>query len=195
MTHPPPPRASLGSIVRAVQRSIFTALVLVAFLGTLCAPAAPAAAGSGAGDEVARSALTRTDWRWPTDPPRRIAAPFVAPPSPYAAGHRGIDIEVSSGAAVYAMAPGAVSFAGVVVDRPLVSIDHGGGLVSSIEPVEPVVAEGAPVTAGQLIGRVSSGGHCVGCIHVGVRLYGAYVNPLGLLGEIQRAVLLPLPDG
>lgn len=82
-------------------------------------------------------------------------------------------------------------FAGVVVDRPVLSIDHGGGVVSSYEPVVASVAEGDSVASGQLIGTII-GGHCRSpCVHVGVRVNGEYVSPMSFFGEIPRAILLP----
>lgn len=94
---------------------------------------------------------------------------------------------------VLAPAAGTVSFVGVVVDRSIVSIAHGGDIVSSFEPVIALVAEGARVAAGQPIGTLASGGHCsINCLHVGVRVHGEYISPLTLLQGIPRAVLLPL---
>jgi murein DD-endopeptidase MepM/ murein hydrolase activator NlpD len=136
------------------------------------------------------------DWKWPVGPPHSVSRPFEAPPTRFAAGHRGIDITTAPGLRVYAPAPGVVSFAGVVVDRPLLSIAHPGDLVSSLEPVQPAVTPGERVSAGQLVGVVASGGHCAaGCLHFGVRLHGQYVSPILMLGSIPRAVLMPLDDG
>jgi hypothetical protein len=86
-------------------------------------------------------------WGWPLSPPHTVTRPFEAPPTTYAAGHRGVDLAAGSGDPVYAPAEGVVSFAGVVVDRPVLSITHAGDLVSSIEPVTATVAEGAHVAA------------------------------------------------
>ncbi|MFB6609361.1 M23 family metallopeptidase [Agromyces sp. NPDC056379] len=132
-------------------------------------------------------------WRWPVAAPIRVVAPFRAPPTPYTAGHRGIDIAATPAATVVAAAPGVVSFSGLVAGRPVVSIDHGDGVVSAIEPVAGLVATGAPVAAGDAIGTVSTGGHCTaGCVHFGVRVDGEYVSPFLFLGGLPRAVLLPL---
>lgn len=133
-------------------------------------------------------------WRWPVPPPIRVVSPFRAPPTPYAAGHRGVDLEAVSGAVVTAPAAGIVSYAGMVASRGVVAIDHGDGVVSAIEPVEALVATGDPVTAGEAIGTVTSGGHCTsGCVHFGVRVHGEYVSPFLFLGGLPRAVLLPTP--
>lgn len=132
-------------------------------------------------------------WTWPLAPPHPVQAPFLAPATPYAAGHRGVDITAATGLPVVAAASGVVTFAGVVVDRPLVVIRHDDGLVSSIEPVVASVTVGSPVPQGSTIGTVGTGGHCDGsCVHLGVRRDGAYINPLLLLGEVPAAVLLPL---
>ena len=131
-------------------------------------------------------------WTWPVAGDRAVIRTFEAPATAYAAGHRGIDLIASEGTAVVAAASGTVSFAGVVVDRPVVSISSPGGLVASIEPVAASVAAGDTVVAGERIGSVATGGHCSStCAHFGVRLHGQYVNPLALLESLPRAVLLP----
>ena len=140
--------------------------------------------------DVAPLASDDGTWRWPVDPPRSIARPFIPPPTPYAAGHRGIDIRAPAGT-LYAPASGVVHFAGVVVDRPVLSIDHGGGVISSYEPVLTTLVEGDAVTRGDVIGTVLPG-HCASvCVHLGVRVDGQYVSPLRFLGGIPRAILLP----
>ncbi len=107
-----------------------------------------------------------------------------------------MDIAVASGATVRAPASGTVAFRGVVVDRPLITIDHGAGYVTTLEPVSSVLSPGHPVSAGDVLGNVESGGHAVaGTMHVGVRIDGDYVNPRGLFGDIPRAVLLPCCGG
>lgn len=151
-------------------------LSLVTAIATLVGPSS---AGAPSGD-----------WDWPVDPPRSIVRAFLSPATPYATGHRGIDLGAPGGV-LYSPADGVVRFAGVVVDRPVLSIDHGGGVVSSYEPVVASVAKGDPVARGQTIGEVI-GGHCSSaCVHVGVRVDGEYVSPLLFFGDLPRAVLLP----
>ncbi|RFA22149.1 M23 family metallopeptidase [Subtercola boreus] len=129
---------------------------------------------------------------WPTEAPHAVLRPFEAPATRYSAGHRGIDIAATPGQPVYAIAAGTVSFAGTVVDRPVVSVVHADSLVSAVEPVTPSVVAGQTVAAGDQIGVVASSTHCeLGCVHLGLRLRGDYVSPLLLLGGIPRAVLLP----
>lgn len=131
-------------------------------------------------------------WAWPIAAPHPIARPFVAPASQYAAGHRGVDIRADEGAEVRAPADGVVHFAGVVVDRPVLSISHGGGVLSSYEPVRSTLHEGDIVRRGQVIGTLEAG-HCTSgaCLHLGVRVDGEYLSPLLFLGGQPRAVLLP----
>jgi murein DD-endopeptidase MepM/ murein hydrolase activator NlpD len=129
---------------------------------------------------------------WPVASPHPLVRSFVAPASDYGAGHRGIDVAAPPGTPVLSPADGIVYFAGVVVDRPVLTISHEGGLLSSYEPVASTLAAGTPVRRGQLIGTIAAGGHCSAhCLHLGVRLHGQYVSPLNYLGGVTRPVLLP----
>ncbi len=110
------------------------------------------------------------------------------------AGHRGVDLG-SSDRSVLSPADGVVVFVGIVVDRPVLTIDHGDGLLSSFEPVAASVAEGDPVRAGQEVGRISTEPHCPSlCVHWGVRENGEYVNPLPFVSDRRPSILLPLAD-
>jgi murein DD-endopeptidase MepM/ murein hydrolase activator NlpD len=130
-------------------------------------------------------------WLWPLSAPHTIVRPFIAPETAYSAGHRGIDIAATEGSIVSAPADGVVFFAGVVVDRPVLSITHADGLISSYEPVQSNLGDGTVVHRGEPVGRLVAG-HCpASCLHFGVRLHGEYVSPLVYLGGIQRPVLLP----
>jgi len=163
---------------RAVLRSAAHALVLIALLWAAPAGAAPS--------EVDRN------WTWPTAGARDIVEPFRAPAHAYGPGHRGIDIVAATGTAVHAPADGVVAYRGVIVDRPLLTIDHGGGIVTTFEPLVSDLLPGTTVHGGDQIGIVGAGGHApAGAMHVGVRLHGVYINPLLLFGEVERAVLLP----
>ena len=179
-------RRRIGALVAAVPTLLVGAALVAISPGTAGALGlAPAIASTPA------AVAAPVQWRWPVPPPIRVVSPFRAPASPYASGHRGIDIAVVPGATIVAPEPGTVSFAGAVAARGVVAIDHGGGIVSAIEPVDALVAEGQAVAAGDPIGVVSSGGHCSGCVHFGVRIDGEYVSPFLFLGGIPRAVLLP----
>lgn len=142
-----------------------------------------ASPGGNVGDPLAERG-----WTWPTSPVR-ILGGYVAPAHPYGPGHRGIDL---AGTEVRAPADGVVAFVGTVAGRGVLSIDHGGGLVSSYEPVVSDLAAGAHVARGQPLATVAEGGHTApASVHLGVRLDGEYINPLQLLGGVPRAVLLP----
>jgi murein DD-endopeptidase MepM/ murein hydrolase activator NlpD len=133
-------------------------------------------------------------WSWPVDTSRDVARPYRAPPTPYAAGHRGIDLPTPVGATVRSPDDGVVQFAGVVGTRPVLSVRHASGIVSSFEPVDALVEAGRQVRRGDPIGTVAaSSGHCpLDCLHIGARIEGRYFSPLVLLGGVPRAVLLPL---
>jgi murein DD-endopeptidase MepM/ murein hydrolase activator NlpD len=169
------------------------AVVLTA--GLLAGGIPPAAAGgTSGGPAAAASSPVAPRWAWPVDPPHTVTRPFEAPTTAYGPGHRGIDIAAEPGARVRAPADGTVSFAGVVVDRPVVSIRHADGLVSSVEPVVPSVSAGDAVVAGQVIGTLADQPRHEpdGGLHLGARLHGEYVDPALLLAALRHAVLLPL---
>lgn len=176
---------------RAAAAAAFLATMLIApASSTLAVPAVAAADRTPSERRAAAEVPGR--WVWPVAAPIRIISPFRAPPTPYEAGHRGIDVETDVAAPVVASAPGVVSFAGMVAGRPVVAIDHGGGVVSAVEPVAALVEAGATVAPGDQIGTVATGGHCGWrCLHFGVRIDGEYVSPFLFLGGLPRAVLLP----
>ena len=123
-----------------------------------------------------------------------VVEPFVGPAAPWLAGHRGVDLRASVGTPVRAPGDAVVSFAGTVVDRPVLSLRHASSgsreVVSSFEPLDAAVRPGQVVRAGQVIGWVGRGGHCDSrCLHWGLRLGGVYVDPLGWLAASVR--LLP----
>lgn len=141
---------------------------------------------------VAARAEPATVWQWPVT--GTVSRPFQQPAHTYGPGHRGIDIAVTvpGEVAVRTPAPGIVAYAGTVVDRPIVTIDHGDGLVTTLEPVVASRGVGEAVGAGEVVGTLGGGGHArAGELHLGVRLDGEYINPLRLLAEVPRAVLLP----
>jgi murein DD-endopeptidase MepM/ murein hydrolase activator NlpD len=110
-------------------------------------------------------------------------------------GHRGVDLAAASGDAVRAAGAGVVTWAGPVVDREVVEVLHADGRRTTYEPVAAVIGVGDLVEAGDVIGRLSTGGgHCGGvpsCLHWGLRRGTDYLDPLALLG-LGRPVLLPL---
>ncbi len=99
---------------------------------------------------------------------------------------------------IRAPAAGAIRFSGVIAGRPVLSIDHGQGQISSFEPVISTLKHGRKVDRGAVVGRLGPGPtHCgqVRCLHWGVRENGRYINPLLLVARPRGpAVLLPLRD-
>jgi murein DD-endopeptidase MepM/ murein hydrolase activator NlpD len=145
------------------------------------------------GPAVADANMPR--WRWPLVGARTVVEPFRAPAHEYGAGHRGVDLRSSIGGIVTAPADGTVAFRGTVVDRPLLTIRHADGLVSTFEPLRTTLDPGEVVSAGQEIGVVDRGGHTpAGALHLGVRRDGTYINPMMLFGALPRAILLPCCD-
>lgn len=128
---------------------------------------------------------------------------FVPPEMPWSSAHRGLDIRAAE-AQVLAPEGGEVSFVGVVVDRPVITIEHPDGLISSFEPVDSELAVGDTVAAGQTIGRLpAETSHCdVQCVHWGVRKPDAwqvgatvrdlYIDPAFLLGWSDPSILWPV---
>lgn len=170
----------------------------------------PVAAELGRTPVTVASAASRTSlslrtaragsWRPPVGAlPVAVVHPFRAPPGPYAAGHRGVDLAAEAGDPVLAPAAGRVLFAGQVAGRPLVVLVHAGGVRTTYEPVAPSVAVGDRVAAGEVLGAVvAAGSHClpVTCLHWGARTGGGgrYVDPMALLEGRGPVRLLPL-DG
>lgn len=134
--------------------------------------------------EAMQSTEKTARWLPPLYSPFTVTGPYVPPPHPYASGHRGIDLRTGPGAAVGAPSDGTVTFVGNVAGRGVISVRVDERTVVSIEPVVSELGEGDGVRAGDAIGTVGAGGHCVGadgaveCIHLGVRVDEAYVNPL-----------------
>ncbi|TAM90056.1 MAG: M23 family metallopeptidase [Jatrophihabitans sp.] len=181
-------------------------------LGVLCAAAAVAGGAVAAGAPTsAPSPPPAVDpgpgARAPGPPgPVRYAAPvsplspvrgFEPPPTPYAAGHRGVDLAVAPGQAVTAAADGTVTFAGAVAGRGVVVISSGDGVRTEYEPVRPAARAGDRVARRDPIGVVEgSHGDCAPstCLHWGARREGAYFDPLTLLAPLGPVRLLPWRD-
>jgi murein DD-endopeptidase MepM/ murein hydrolase activator NlpD len=157
-----------------VKRSLFTAVILAAIIGTATA----ALAGN---------------WSWPVVGP--VIRAFDPPSSPYGAGHRGIDIAAIPGSIVRSPAAGTVVFAGSIGMDLFVSIDHGGGLRTTYSWVSKVlVRKGESVLAGQPVALSGYGhpGSATPSLHFGVTLNGMYVDPLDYLLPLDVSSLIRL---
>lgn len=121
---------------------------------------------------------------WPLSGAPRILKAFDPPVETWGAGHRGVDLAAKPGDRVLAAAAGRVSFAGSVAGRGVLTIEHGGGLSTTYEPVTARVVAGTTVAVGDVLGVVSTGSHCGGrCLHWGVRDGKTYLNPVLLITE------------
>ena len=131
----------------------------------------------------------RGRYQWPTGAPATVVEAFDPPAVVWGRGHRGVDLAAAEGAQIRSAAAGTVVFAGMVAGRPVVSVDHGDGIRTTYEPVEPNVSAGEAVGAGQVIGTLLPGHRSDGvcALHWGARTGPkTYINPLRLL---QPAVI------
>ena len=160
----------------------------------MSARSAPSGGAVTAGVPAAPSpAAANPSWGWPLSPRPAVLRAFDPPDKPWMSGHRGVDLGAThDGVPVTSPEAGTVSFVGVVVDRPVITIDHGDGLRSSFEPVESDLKAGAVVAKGDAIGTLRPG-HCGtgACVHWGVRRGDGYVNPLEFVMDLRPSILLP----
>jgi murein DD-endopeptidase MepM/ murein hydrolase activator NlpD len=120
--------------------------------------------------------------------PGEVVAAFEPPASPYGPGRRGVRLAASAHEAVRAARAGEIAFAGPVAGTPWITVDHGGGLVTTYGPVRPGVRAGQQVGAGAVIGALAESDR--DGLHWGARLDGAYLDPLSLLAAWEP-VLVP----
>ncbi|MFC6012809.1 M23 family metallopeptidase [Nocardia lasii] len=168
-------------MVRGVWAVVGRAVGVIALVAIVLGAAAPvdaAAAGT---------------FGWPLRPRPTVERPFDKPERNWLPGHRGVDLAGAVGQSVLAAGAGIVVFAGEVAGKPVVSIDHPGGLRTTYEPVRAQVSVGSRVGRGTAIGTLV-GGHegcpVAACLHWGARRETGthnsreYVDPLGLLHEV-----------
>lgn len=132
-------------------------------------------------------------WSWPTQL-HTVRRGFDGGSSRYSAGHRGLDIAAKPKEAVRSVAPGTVTFVGVVAGTPTVTVSHGTER-STYQPVKGTVRVGDSVDRGQIIGVMADGGrHCADCLHLGRVAGEDYLDPLEKLTSSARFRLFD-PDG
>ena len=174
----------------ALQALVLPLLLLV--IGPWSAPTEPSAARDVLAPEMVAAVPSGT-WPWPVTGP--VIRGFDPPTSPFGAGHRGIDVAVPFGTPIVAPEAGTVSFAGRVGGELFVTIDHGGGLASTYSWLSAIgVRKGDVVALGQAIGSTGTGhpGSTVPHLHLGVKLDGAYLNPLEVLAPLGVQDLIRL---
>ncbi|MFE2323966.1 M23 family metallopeptidase [Streptomyces sp. NPDC059385] len=131
----------------------------------------------------------------PLPGPLSVVRWWDPPPSPYAAGHRGVDLAADVGAEVRAPAAGRVHFAGPVAGRGVLSLTLPNGMRTTYEPVRALVHEGEAVTAGQVVAVLTEGSHCPApCLHWGLLRGEEYLNPLTLLPRTTPRLLPMAPE-
>ena len=134
--------------------------------------------------------VVAADGPWELPVRRPVTDHFRAPLTPWGAGNRGWEFATVEGDPVVAVGSGVVTFAGRVAGRGAVTLDHGGGLLSSVTGmVELRVMRGQVVAAGALLG------HATQRLHLGFRQDGRYVDPALLYARARHAVLVPVPEG
>ena len=97
--------------------------------------------------------------------------------------HSGVDLRAKRGTPIKTMNNGMVALVGDHFFTGLtVVIDHGGGIQSMYFHLDKILVEvNQRVTKGEVIGLVGSTGRATGPhLHLGVRVNGARVDPLGL---------------
>ena len=136
-------------------------------------------AGASRGDE-------RLVFRPPVDAP--VADPFRPPQDPYGPGNRGVEYDTEPGDVVRAAAAGVVVFSGAVARSLYVTVDHGGGVVSTYSYLRRIsVRARAQVAQGQVIAIAGER------LHFSVRVDGSYADPAGFVGVRRvRVRLVPL---
>lgn len=178
---------------RAALR-VLISVVLVLIIGSGVTSQARAKAGNEPYEPRSPAASPPHERVWPVAGGAGAARPLVRrgwepPPSPWAAGHRGVDIAARQGRPVRAVAGGRVSFSGQVAGRGVLSIELSGTgdppLRTTYEPVRPSVRKGEKVRAGETVATVADGAlHCRGgCLHWGAKRGERYVDPLSLLPD------------
>ncbi|MCF6505822.1 M23 family metallopeptidase [Blastococcus sp. MG754426] len=169
-----------------MPRPLVALLLLLAVL-TGVAPAAAAPVSTPAPPP-------EVPWSAPLPGEPVVTRPFEPPPHRYGPGHRGVDLAAAPGSPVLAAGDGVVVFAGMVAGRPVVSVEHAGGLRTTYEPVRPSVGAGRPVARGEPLGVLDPGHDgcpVAACLHWGARRGEVYLDPLSLL-RLPRVRLLPL---
>ncbi|MEV7370360.1 peptidoglycan DD-metalloendopeptidase family protein [Streptomyces sp. NPDC090301] len=122
-------------------------------------------------------------WVKPVDAP--FGTPFGKAGPMWSSGrHTGLDFPAAIGTAIRAVAGGRVS--AVQSGGPYgihVTVNHGGGLSSLYAHMsQALTAAGAPVSAGQVIGRVGDTGNVTGPhLHLEARRNGASIDPMPFL--------------
>lgn len=139
---------------------------------------------AGNGGSAGSGNVSASGFMWPSDSSRRITSTFGYRKSPTAGAssyHQGIDIGAAAGSNVLAAADGTVTVATYQwAAGNYIMISHPNGISTVyMHNSKLLVSVGQTVKKGDVIAKVGSTGVSTGPhIHFGVRVNGAYVNPL-----------------
>lgn len=173
--------------------TIAVGLLMLGLVGST--PAVARASPVGASTVGAASSA---GFRLPIAGPISVLRPFEPPPTPYAAGHRGVDLATAPHQVVAAAGAGVISFAGSVAGRGVVVVAHPDGVRTEYEPLDPVVRTGQAVAVGDALGVVDGrhdGCPPSSCLHWGARRGEAYFDPMTLLAPLGAVHLIPWTAG
>ncbi len=166
LTRPRGLRLTIGSPLR---RLVGAAAVVIAFTTSGVVDAAPC---------------------WPAPVAGTVIDPFRAPACPWCAGNRGIEYDVGPGTRPRAVAPGIVSFSGVVAGERYVVVDlPNGWKLTYGRLVESHLHRGDPVIVGSIVGSAS------GSFYFGLRIDGVPIDPAPYLGVARGVPRLIPVDG
>jgi hypothetical protein len=125
--------------------------------------------------------------------PQVVLRKFDGPKHDWGPGHRGVDLVAVEGTPLLAPANGVISFAGLVAEKSVVSIQYR-TLTLTFEPAQTELPMGTPVIKGMPFAVVAGlSDHCNGtCVHWGVRkIHKRYVDPVKRTGK-RKIVLKPV---
>lgn len=178
--------------------------LLLCLTATLLATAWTTAPLAAPGVPAPEESVPTMGGTWPVGLRPLVVRTWDPPPTPYARGHRGVDLSAPPGSPVRAVAPGRVSFAGRVAGRGVIAVELSDTgeppLRTTYEPVQASLKKGDEVTTGTVLGTLeASPSHCPrACLHWGLRRGEAYLDPLSLLPPwlLKRGPsrLLPVPE-
>lgn len=127
-------------------------------------------------------------WLPPVEAP--VSDPYRAPACPWCAGNRGIEYATVPGTSVRAVAAGRVTFAGTVVDRRYVVVEHVDGRRATYGDLGSIrVEQGDRVVARSVVGTATS------TFHFGLRDGSGYLDPTPEIGLPSYPVRLVPLDG
>jgi septal ring factor EnvC (AmiA/AmiB activator) len=109
-------------------------------------------------------------------------------------GVRGVKLAAPAGSLAAAPAPGTVRFAGAIAGLGWVTVEVEPGVLVSVGPLDRIaVRAGAQVGARTVLGRLHADHDRA--LHLGLRVGGAYVDPLPHLARVGPPRLVPLARG